>query len=88
MPVSNGIITIQEMSEQDINDANLLVVIAVDGYARRHHVSASEAYGYLSSKAIPRVIRENYATLHMLDPFEVVDFVEDVLKRETEVLNG
>ena len=76
------------MSEQDINDANLLVVIAVDGYARRHHVSASEAYGYLSSKAIPRVIRENYATLHMLDPFEVVDFVEDVLKRETEVING
>ena len=70
------------MSEQDIKDANLLVVIAVDGYARRHHVSAEEAYGYLSSKAIPRVIRENSATLHMLDPFEVVDFVEDVLKRE------
>ena len=82
MPVSNGIITKQEMSEQDINDANLLVVIAVDGYARRHHVSAAEAYGYLSGKAIPQVIRENYATLHMLDPFEVVDFVEDVLKRE------
>lgn len=70
------------MSEQDVNDANLLVVIAVDGYARRHHVSAAEAYEHLSDKEVPRLIRENYATLHMLDPFEVVDFVEDVLKRE------
>ena len=70
------------MSEQDVNDANLLVVIAVDGYARRHNVSAAEAYACLSEKGIPRVIRENYDSLHMLDPFEVVDFVEDVLKRE------
>jgi len=70
------------MREQDINDANLLVVIAVDGYAHRHNLSAAEAYARLSGKAIPSVIRDNYATLHMLDPFEVVDFVEDVLKRE------
>jgi len=69
-------------SEQDIYDANLLVVIAVDGYAHRHNLSASDAYGRLARKAIPSIIRENYSTLHMLDPFEVVDFVEDVLKRE------
>jgi len=69
------------MSGQDINDANLLVVIAVDGYAHRHNLSAAEAYDRLSSKAIPGIIRDNYATLHMLDPFEVVDFVDDVLRR-------
>jgi len=68
------------MSEQDVNDANLLVVIAVDGYARRHNVSSSEAYAYLSKKTIPQIIRANYETLHMLDPFEVVDFVDDVLR--------
>lgn len=72
------------MSEQDVIDANLLVVIAVDGYARRHNISAAEAYRYLSGKAILTAIRDNYATLHMLDPFEVVDFVEDVLNREVQ----
>jgi len=71
-----------EMNEQDVNDANLLVVIAVDGYARRHNISSSEAYAYLAAKAIPQVIRDNYETLHMLDPFEVVDFAEDVLRQE------
>jgi len=70
------------MSEQDVRDANLLLVIAVDGYARRHNVSSAEAYAYLSGKAIPKAIRDNYETLHMLDPFEVVDFVEDILNRE------
>ena len=69
------------MSEQDVKDANLLVVIAVDGYARRHHVTAAEAYERLSAATIPGVIRDHYETLHMLDPFEVVDFVEDVLRR-------
>jgi len=61
---------------------NLLVVVAVEEYARRHGISASEALGLFLKFDITNLIRQCYETLHTQDIYECVDFAEDIIKRK------
>jgi len=62
-------------------DENLLVVAAVEGFSRRHHIPARDTIERFSRKGILRLIRENYPVLHTQDLDDSVDFAEDVLYR-------
>jgi len=62
-------------------DENLLVVAAVEGFSRRHHIPARETIESFSRKGILQLIRENYPVLHTQGLEECVDFAEDVLIR-------
>jgi len=63
------------------HDENLLVVFAVEEYARRNGISASETLGIFLEHGITESIRQCYATLHTQDMYESVSFAEDILKR-------
>jgi hypothetical protein len=62
-------------------DENLLVVAAVEGYSRRHHLPASQTIATFAGVGLLQVIRDNYAVLHTQGLDEAVDFAEDVLAR-------
>ena len=61
---------------------NLLVVVAVEEYARRHGISGHETIGLFLKYGIMDSIRECYETLHTQDIYECADFAEDILKRK------
>ena len=63
------------------HDENLLVVAAVEGYSRRHRISAAEVIDTFTRHDLLRLIRQNYPTLHTVSLDESVDFAEDVLAR-------
>ena len=63
-------------------EQNLLVVIAVEEYARRHEIPAHEALGIFLKFGITESIRQCYETLHTQDIYESVSFAEDILKRK------
>ena len=69
------------MDDENTRDENLLVVAAVEGYSRRHHIPASEAIDMFYNRGLLRLIRENYPVLHTQSLDESVDFAEDVLDR-------
>ncbi|MDR1924632.1 MAG: DUF3791 domain-containing protein [Planctomycetaceae bacterium] len=60
---------------------NLLVVTAVEMYARRHEIDVADVLQLFREHNIVPLIRQNYATLHTLDLFEAVNFAEDVIKK-------
>jgi len=62
---------------------NLLVVVAVEEYARRHNIPVYETIGLFSKFNIQDSIRQCYETLHTQDIYECVEFAEDILKRKT-----
>jgi len=62
---------------------NLLVVVAVEEYARRHKISAHETLELFTKFNIQDSIRQCYETLHTQDTYECVEFAEDILKRKT-----
>ena len=64
------------------HDKNLLVVVAVEEYARRHGISAHETLGIFLKFGITESIRQCYETLHTQDIYECVSFAEDILKRK------
>ena len=63
-------------------DENLLVVFAVEEYARRHEIPAHEALDIFLKFGITESIRQCYDTLHTQDIYESVSFAEDILKRK------
>jgi hypothetical protein len=62
-------------------DENLLVVFAVEEYARRHRVSAHETLGKFIKFGVTESIRQCYETLHTQDIYECASFAEDILER-------
>ena len=64
------------------NDANLLVVFAVEEYARQHGISAHETLGKFLKFGVTESIRQCYETLHTQDIYECVSFAEDILERK------
>ena len=64
------------------HDENLLVVVAVEEYARRNGISAHEALCLFLKFGITEAIRQCYDTLHTQDLYECVSFAEDILKRK------
>ena len=64
-------------------EENLLVVVAVEEYARRHKISAHETLEIFLKFGITDAIRQCYDTLHTQDIFECVSFAEDILKRKS-----
>ncbi|MDR1212923.1 MAG: DUF3791 domain-containing protein [Propionibacteriaceae bacterium] len=67
--------------DEKTRDENLLVVAAVEGYSRRHHVPARETIRTFAREGLLRLIRDNYPVLHSQSLDESVDFAEDVLAR-------
>jgi len=63
-------------------EKNLLVVVAVEEYARRHKISAHETLQLFLKFGITESIRQCYETLHTQDLYECVSFAEDILKRK------
>lgn len=63
-------------------EENLLVVVAVEEYAKRHGISAHETLGLFTKFGVMDSIRQCYQTLHTQDTYECVSFAEDILKRK------
>jgi len=61
---------------------NLLVVVAVEEYSKRHKISAHETLELFVKFGITDLIRQCYETLHTQDIYECADFAEDILKRK------
>lgn len=68
------------MSQAEI-DKNLLAVVAVEGYAEKHHLTEEEVYKEFSKYNILSLVREEYEALHTQSLEETVGFVEDVMAR-------
>ena len=61
---------------------NLLIVIAVEEYSRRHGIAAHDALQLFLKHGVLDSIRQCYETLHTQDTYECVQFAEDILKRK------
>jgi hypothetical protein len=64
------------------NDQNLMLVYAVEGYAKRHGLTEKETFKLFQKHQIAESIRKFYGVLHTQDLDENVFFAEDVLKKE------
>jgi len=64
------------------HDESLLVVFAVEEYARKHGITAYETLMLFLKFSITESIRQCYDTLHTQDMYECVSFAEDILKRK------
>jgi len=62
---------------------NLLVVVAIEEYARRHGLTAYETLLLFLKHGVTESIRQCYDTLHTQDLYECVTFAEDILKRKS-----
>lgn len=62
-------------------DENLIVVYAVDEYAKRHSIPTADAYALFRRYDVITALRENYNTLHTQALDESADFAADVLRR-------
>jgi hypothetical protein len=63
------------------HDENLLVVFAVEEYARKYGISAYETLEKFLNFGVTESIRRCYETLHTQDLYECVSFAEDILAR-------
>jgi hypothetical protein len=64
-------------------DENLLVVVAVEEYARKYCMPTIAVIQLFERCNVLPLIRRNYATLHTQDLSETVAFAEDIVKRHT-----
>jgi hypothetical protein len=62
-------------------DENLMIVYAVEGYARRHGLAEKDVHSLFQKHQIAKSIRKFYNVLHTQDLDENVYFAEDVLKK-------
>ena len=67
--------------DERARDENLLVVAAVEGYARRHRLPARTVIELFVSCGLLQLIRQSYPVLHTQSLDETVEFAEDVLAR-------
>jgi hypothetical protein len=70
------------MDTETNRDENLLVVVAVEEYARRHHLPAREVLSLFAQHDVIPLIRASYGALHTQDIYESCDFAEAVLERK------
>jgi hypothetical protein len=63
-------------------DENLLVVFAVEEYARKYGISAHETLEKFLKFGVTESIRRCYETLHTQDLYECVSFAEDIIERK------
>jgi hypothetical protein len=64
------------------SNENLMVVFAVEEYARRYKITAHETLKLFLKFGVTESIRQCYDTLHTQSIFECVSFAEDILKRK------
>ena len=64
-------------------EENLLIVVAVEEYSRRHKIDTHETLGLFQKFGVIDSIRQCYDTLHTQDIYECVEFAEDILKRKS-----
>lgn len=64
-------------------DKNLIVVYALDGYARNHGISTHEAVKIFKENDMFSLLRSQYEVLHTLALDESIQFTEDVLARRS-----
>jgi len=62
------------------HDENIMVVFAVEEYARQHGISAHETLGLFLKFGVTESIRQFYDTLCTQDIYECVTFAEDILE--------
>jgi hypothetical protein len=62
-------------------EQNLMIVYAVEGYAKLHKLSEKETLALFRQYDITQSIRKYYGALHTQDLDESVFFAEDVIKR-------
>jgi len=61
---------------------NLIIVAAIDKYARMHDISTIQAYEVFDRHKLFGVLRNNYETLHTQDLFEGARFADDYISRQ------
>ena len=64
-------------------EENLLIVVAVEEYSRRHKITGNETLKLFQKFGVIDSIRQCYDTLHTQDIYECVEFAEDILKRKS-----
>jgi hypothetical protein len=62
-------------------DENLLVVVAVEGYSRRHQLSARDTFDAFEAAGVIASIRRHSRALRTQALEESIDFAEDILAR-------
>ena len=62
-------------------DENLMIVVAVEQYAKKYGISTADAYGLFRQHDVNRLIRRHYNALHTQPLEESFYFAEDILKR-------
>ncbi|MDR3243526.1 MAG: DUF3791 domain-containing protein [Elusimicrobiota bacterium] len=65
---------------QEERDKNLMVVYAVEGYAKRHNMREKDTLELFRKYEITNAIRKYYETLHTQSLDENIYFAEDLLK--------
>jgi hypothetical protein len=65
---------------QDAEDADLIVVAALEEYSRRHGLDTHEAYALFQDAGVFASIRSGYDVLHTLDLDEAADYADDCLE--------
>ena len=58
---------------------NLILVAAVDGFARQHNISPIEAFDTFERYGLFEILCENYETLHTQELFEGARFADDYI---------
>jgi len=70
---------------QQQRDANLMLVAAVEQYAKKYNMSTAASFTLFQQYSINTLIRKHYNALHTQPFDESFYFAEDILKRN---LNG
>jgi len=68
------------------HEQNLMLVYAIEGYARRRGIPEKEAFEIFRQYAISDYFRKYYGVLHTQDFDEDVFFAEDLIERAREEL--
>jgi hypothetical protein len=71
----------EQTDNQDERDANLLVVWAVESYARNHGITGAETMRLFQKADLLDKIRSSYPALHTQDLDYTAEFAEAVLAR-------
>jgi hypothetical protein len=64
----------------DQHDQNLMLVYAVEGYAKKHGIITGKALKFFREYGVTEAIRQCYGTLHTQDYDESVYFAEDFIE--------
>ena len=64
-------------------DENLMIVVAVEQYARKYNLPTSRAFTIFRENGINSLIRKRYNSLHTQPLDESFYFADDVLKRNS-----